>query len=104
MVAFFIKIIEQTGERLVAACDKEVINLELISHGVKIKVNQAFYGEELVNEKELLDEIRRCTSANVIGKEIVKVLIKNKLIHEDAVLWMDFPEKNEKIGHAILIK
>jgi len=104
MVAFFMKIIKQTGERLVAACDKEVINLVLISHGVKIKVNQTFYGEELVNEKELLNEIRRCTSANVIGKKIIRLLIKNNLIHEEAVLWMDLPEKKEKIGHAILIR
>ena len=104
MTVFFMKIIEQQGERLLAACDKEIVELELDSHGVKIKVNQAFYGNELVSEKELLDEMQRCTSANVIGTKIVRLLIKKRLIHEDAVLWLTHPERKDKIGHAILIR
>jgi len=98
------KIIEQQGERLVAACDKDVVELVLDSRGVKIKVNQTFYGKELVSEKELLDEIQRCTSANVIGTHIIRLLIKKRIIHEDAVLWLAHPKKKEKIGHAILVR
>jgi hypothetical protein len=98
------KIIEQQGERLVAACDKDIVELELDSQGVKIKVNQTFYGKELVSEKELLDEIQRCTSANVIGTQIVRLLIKKRIIHEDAILWLAHPEKKDKIGHAILVR
>ena len=36
--SFFIKIIEQANERLVAACDEEVMGMEFFSHGVKIKI------------------------------------------------------------------
>ena len=98
------KIIEHNNERLVAACDKEVMEMELDSHGVKIKINSKFYGKELVTEKEFLDAIQVCTSANVIGVRIIKLLIENRIIHEDAILWLDHPESNkEKIGHAILI-
>lgn len=105
MANFFMKIIEQPGERLVAACDKEVINLELDSNGVKIKINQKFYGEELVDEKDLIDAIKNCTSANVMGTKIIEVLVKNRLIHEEAVLWINHPDDNKrKVGHAILIK
>jgi len=98
------KLIEQRGERLVAACDKDIADLVLDSNGIKIKVNQIFYGKELVNEKELLDEIQRCTSANVIGTQIVRLLIKKRIIHEDAVLWLEHPENKDKVGHAILIR
>ena len=105
MTTFFMKLIEQPSERLVAACDKEVINLELDCNGVKIKINPKFYGEELVDEKDLVDAIKNCTSANVIGINIIKLLVKNRLIHEDAILWLDYPnEKKQRIGHAILIK
>ncbi len=104
MTAFFMKVIEQQGERLVAACDKDVVELELDSHGVKIKVNQTFYGKELVSENELLDELNRCTSANVIGTKVIQLLIKKRIIHEDAVLWLSHPEKKTKIGHAILVR
>lgn len=98
------KVIAQRGERLVAACDKDIVELELDSHGVKIKVNPIFYGKELVSENELLDEIKRCTSANVIGTQVIQLLIKKRIIHEDAVLWLTHPEKKDKIGHAILIR
>ena len=104
MTVFFMKVIEQSNERLVAACDKEVMEMELDSHGVKIKVSSIFYGNELVTEQEFLDAVKSCTSANVIGTKIVKLLIKNRMIHEDAILWLNNPnEKSEKIGHAILI-
>lgn len=99
------KIIEQRNEILVAACDKEVVDLELFSNDIKIKVSQKFYGDELVTEKELLNEIQRCTSANVIGVKIIKLLVENRLIHKDAVLWFENPsDKKKKVGHAILIK
>ncbi len=105
MTSFFMKIIEQRGERLVAACDKEVINLELDRSGVKIKINQKFYGDELVDEKDLVAAVKNCTSANVMGSKIIEVLVKNRLIHEEAVLWLDHPDgKRQKVGHAILIK
>lgn len=98
------KIREQTREKLVAACDKEILDVELYSNGVKIKATSQFYGNELVTEKEFLDAVKCCTSANVIGTRIIKLLVKNRLIHEEAVLWMEYPEdKKKKVGHAILI-
>ncbi|OLS32592.1 MAG: hypothetical protein HeimAB125_07250 [Candidatus Heimdallarchaeota archaeon AB_125] len=104
MTVFFMKVIELNNERLVAACDKEVMEMELDSHGVKIKVSPKFYGEELVTQQELLDAVKYCTSANVIGINIIKLLVKYRMIHEDAILWLKNPnKKSEKIGHAILI-
>ena len=76
MTVFYMKIIKQTHERLVAACDKEIMGLEMSSHGVKIKISSQFYGKELVTEKELLESIRDCTSANVIGMKIIDLLVK----------------------------
>ncbi len=104
MTDFFMKIIEHPREKLIAACDKEIIDLELLFNGVKIKASSTFYGKELVTEKEFLDAVKYCTSANVIGIKIVKLLVKNRMIHQDAVLWIEHPDdKKKKIGHAILI-
>jgi hypothetical protein len=98
------KVIEQNNERLVAACDEEVMEMELDSHGVKIKVSPKFYGKELVTEEEFLEAVKHCTSANVIGIQIIKLLLENRMIHEDAILWLKHPnKKSEKVGHAILI-
>ena len=104
MTDFFMKVIEQAGEKLVAACDKEIIDVELLSNGVKIKATSQFYGKELVTEKEFLDAIQGCTSANVIGTKIVKLLVDNRTVLEESALWMSNPRnKDDKMGHAILI-
>ncbi len=104
MTDFFMKIIAQGNEKLVAACDKEILDVELYSNGVKIKASSQFYGKELVTAKEFMDAIMGCTSANVIGSKIVKLLVKSRIIHEEAILWLEHPEdKKKKIGHAILI-
>ncbi|MBY9000426.1 MAG: DUF424 domain-containing protein [Candidatus Heimdallarchaeota archaeon] len=102
--SFFIKIIEQSSQRLVAACDEEIMEMELLSHGVKIRISKSFYGKELVTEKELINEIKRSTSVNVIGSRVVDLLLKYRFIHEDAILWFNHPDKKTKIGHAMLIK
>jgi len=98
-------VIERQGERLVAACDKEIMDVSFISHGVEIKPTKKFYGTELVTEKELLLEIERCTSANVIGIRVIELLLKHRWIHKEAILWLEHPDdKDKKVGHAILIK
>lgn len=102
--SFFIKVIEQTSERLVAACDEEIMDVEFLSHGVKIRISKSFYGVELVSEEELLHEVKRSTSVNVIGTRAVTLLLKNRFIHEEAILWFDHPDKKTKIGHAMMVK
>ncbi len=102
--SFFIKVIERTSERLIAACDEEIMGVELLSHGVKIKISKIFYGVELVSEEELIHEVKRSTSVNVIGTRAVNLLLKNRFIHEEAILWFDHPDKKAKIGHAMMVK
>jgi len=104
MSKFFINIIERQGERLVAVCDKEVLNVPFQSHGITIRATAKFYGTELVTADEVLEEIRHCTSANVIGKNIISLLIEHRWIHEDAILWLEHPDTKERVGHAILIR
>lgn len=98
------KVIERPNEKLVTVCDEEIMETVLLSNNVKIKPTKKFYGTELVNQKELLDALRNCTSANVIGTNIVNFMIQKKLIHERSVLWLKYPDKKGKVGHAILIR
>jgi len=102
--SFFIKVIKQSRERLVAACDEEIMGVELLSHGVKIKASKFFYGVELVSADELLDEVKKSTSVNVIGTRAVNLLIENRIIHEEAILWFDYPDKKTKVGHAMMLR
>ena len=99
------KVINQNTERLITACDEEIINIPLMSHGVKICATPRFYGDEIVTESELIEVIKNCSSANVIGTNVIELLLKNRMIHKDAILWLEYSEdKKKKVGHAIIIK
>lgn len=105
MTSFFMKVMNQPSERLITACDKEIMSIPLMSNGVKICATPRFYGNEIVTESELLKELKNCTAANVIGTRVIELLLKNRMIHRDAVLWLEYPkDKKKKVGHAIILK
>ncbi len=102
---FFMKVTKTSSERLVAACDEEVIDVSLLSNDIKIKATKKFYGEKLVTKRELLEELKVCTSANVIGTNIINLLLEHRYIHKEAILWLKDPNNSKnRIGHAIIIK
>ncbi|MHA1303360.1 MAG: DUF424 family protein [Candidatus Heimdallarchaeaceae archaeon] len=102
---FFMKVIKHQSERLVAACDKDIMDVSLYSEGIEIRATTKFYGDKLVDKIELLEELKQCTSANVIGSKVITLLLEHRFIHREAILWLNHPEESKKkIGHAILIK
>jgi hypothetical protein len=90
------------GEVLVAICDKEIINLKIKHNNANIFVNERFYGTDEYYKDEVLLEIRKATQINVIGKNIVELLIENNFLKPQIVLWFEH-EKFGKIGHALLM-
>ncbi len=101
---YYVKMIEQHNERLVAVCDKEIIGVPLMSSKVKIRASHKFYGEELMTGTKVLKELKNCTSANVIGVNIISLLLEHRFISKEAILWLENPnDKSQKVGHAIII-
>lgn len=98
---FYLKIHQNGDKKLAAICDEEIKGADLYHNGVKIKVKENFYGNELFVEDELFLELLNCRSINAFGKNICDILIKKKLVHSATVLWID--HENKKIGHVIII-
>ncbi|MHA2171831.1 MAG: DUF424 family protein [Candidatus Kariarchaeaceae archaeon] len=102
MVTFHLKVHEYEKERLVAICDANLCGKSIIHNGVKLHIQERFYGMESYNEAEVLHEITKCTSLNAFGKKICELLLEHKLVHPASIMWIE--DGDETVGHVILVR
>ena len=74
-----------------AICDKELLGKE-IGKELKITVSEAFYGEELIDDKKALEIMKQSTICNLLGKNIIKLAIEKKFIMKENIMFIgDIP-------------
>ncbi len=67
---------ESMGEKVLAACDDELLNMELKKGGVSVKISSSFYGENPVTDEEFVKMLNECTTANLFGEETISIAKK----------------------------
>jgi len=85
---FRIKVFEVAGEVVVSVCDEELIGKTLvdIERGIRFKVDEPFYGGELVDLEEAISAIENSTQANLVGNRIVEAAIERGLAAREGVV------------------
>ena len=68
-----------------AGCDKEILGKTLTEGDFEVKVNERFYGGEVVNAEELLDRIKEATIINIIGDRIVGIAVEKGFVEEEKI-------------------
>ena len=88
----------QNGNKIFACCDKELLDKK-INHGeLEIHISKSFYGTEVLSEKEILENINDCDCANIFGNKICELLLKEKLIIKEQIIYIS------NIAHAQIYK
>lgn len=82
----YFKIHEQHGEKLVAACDREIMGKTVSQGVIEFKIDKKFYGEKLINVEDFIALLNDATSANLMGNIVVDAAIENGLVDENCVL------------------
>lgn len=95
---FWCKIFSTKHDLVVAICDEDLIDKEIVSKELKIKVSKNFYGDRLVEERIVLRLMKKATICNIIGKKIVELAEKNKFIVKENVIFIN------DIPHAQFVK
>lgn len=75
--------IHNCGEKMAAIADTDIIGKALTD---TIEVTKDFYGNASMDAGEVLLLLRGCTIINAIGKESVKLLVKEGLVDPESVL------------------
>ncbi|OYT58302.1 MAG: DUF424 domain-containing protein [Candidatus Aenigmatarchaeota archaeon] len=95
---FFHKVFRQGKDVLVAIADEELIGKTLRDDDIEMAIEKSFYGTELVSSEKIIELVKSCTIANIVGERAVKVLLEAGLVDKNGVM---------KIGdsfHAQIIK
>jgi len=83
---------------VVAACDDVLLDKTFRGGELKLHVSKRFFGEERCSEEELVAALRRCSSANLVGEEVVEAAVKAGFIESACVIYIG------KVPHAQLYK
>jgi len=86
---YYYKIHESRAGYLIAACDKSVCGKTLKQGDLEFYVNPRFYKEKEASEAQLKKLFACSTSANIVGKKIVKFAIEIGLIDKSGVINID---------------
>jgi len=80
-----VKVYQQSGEVVVAACDAELIG-QTFEEGEMILKVTSFYDGFACSEEELVVNLRAATSANLVGKRVIEAAVSAGFIDKDCVI------------------
>lgn len=83
---FAVKSYQQGVQRLVAACDEELLGTRHSEGKLRLDVAPGFYDGVRVDGETLASYLRGCTVANLVGPRTVDVAIGMGLVEPENVL------------------
>jgi uncharacterized protein len=83
---FAVKAYQQGVQRLVAACDAELVGTTHREGKFRLEVSPGFYDGLRVDEASLQSYLRSATIANLVGKRTVDVAVRLGLVEARNVL------------------
>lgn len=86
MAAFAVKSYQQGVQRLVAACDEELLGTLHSEGKLRLDVTPTFYDGLRVDATTLTSQLRGCTVANLVGPRTVDLAIGIGLVDPENVL------------------
>ena len=69
---------------MVAACDRELLDKTLDE---RVFINPDFYGDESCSEAKLVEELAKCSIANLFGKKTVELAVKHGFVDEESLIF-----------------
>jgi len=83
-----IKIHTKGTERLLAACDADIVGKTFSSGKLRIEVAGSFYKEDVVEDEVLLNWLRLATIANLVGERTVGIAVDNGFVDKDNIIMI----------------
>ena len=85
-MSFWAKKFKIKDHLLVAICDENLLDKEVKTSEIKVKINKNFYGGEKIDRKKAIYLMSKCTIANLIGKDIIKLALEENFIAKQNII------------------
>ena len=86
---FFYRLIHNQNIKIANLCDFDNLGKTVSNADVEIEISKAYFGGQLVDEKEAIDLLTRSSMLNLVGNRIVKLALSLNLASEDSVRIID---------------
>lgn len=83
---FCYKIFRQGEDVVLAISDVSMVGKTFEQEDLQLDVSREFYSQHICDKKEVIKLIESATIINAVGKEIISILLQEKLIEEDGIL------------------
>ncbi len=82
----YFKIHELEGEKLIAACDAEIMGKTFTDGEIEFEIDNRFYGKDLISADEFIALLEDATSANLMGSNVVDKSIDAGFVDKNSVM------------------
>ena len=76
-------------ERIVAACDEDILGMTFREGNMKITVHEGLYKGEVLEEEAFIQRLGIATIINLVGNGVVDLAIREGFVSPDSVLVID---------------
>lgn len=82
----FVRIHTHGNERILAACDEDIIGMTFEGEGAKIRVSESFYRGESISPEAFVERMKSVTIMNLVGEEVIALAIAEGKVSPDNVM------------------
>lgn len=73
------------GSIMIDICDLELVGAKLEQDGLIVNLNREYYQQQVIEQSDAKEMLRKCDIANLVGDKIVKEAIAMKMAKEVSV-------------------
>ncbi|HEY6657732.1 MAG TPA: DUF424 family protein [Nitrososphaeraceae archaeon] len=81
---FYVRKMHYQGSLMINICDEELLGTNIVSESLNINITKDFFNE-LTNEKEIGNLLKRCSIANLIGRRVIEKTLSLGLAKRDSI-------------------
>ena len=82
----FVRVHTHGEERIVAACDEDIVGMTFVGGGAKITVHKDFYVGEPLPEEAFVERLKIATIINLTGNGVVDIAVREGFVSPEAVM------------------
>lgn len=82
----YVRIHTQGNERILAACDEDLLGRTFESDGARITVSESFYKGEALSAEAFVERMKSVTIMNLVGDEVVSIAMSEGHVSSECVM------------------
>ncbi len=82
----YVRIHTHGSERILAACDEDILGMTFSDGAARITVSESFYRGESVSEEAYVERMKSVTIMNLVGERAVALAIAEGVVSADCVM------------------